>query len=119
VDLSFDYHQPEPLGGKFFLPILTFLKPCLTRGSQACKCFSVLPPSHPRKPAKKVLKDWTVASHAFPELDEKCFLYRWLIVNTQTFYWTVPGIISYLYQMIVWLLTPLLITSIMPVKDAR
>jgi hypothetical protein len=41
---------------------------------------------------RKFSKDWAVASQGFPELDEKSFLYKWLIVNTRTFYWTVPGI---------------------------
>lgn len=40
---------------------------------------------------RKFSRDWTIASRAFPELDKKSFLHKWLIVNTRTFYWTVPG----------------------------
>jgi hypothetical protein len=40
---------------------------------------------------RKFLKDWNTASQAFAELDENIFLYKWLIVNTRTFYWTAPG----------------------------
>lgn len=41
---------------------------------------------------KKFSKDWTTACKAFPKLDQKRYLYNWLIVNTRTFYWTIPGI---------------------------
>jgi hypothetical protein len=41
---------------------------------------------------RKFSKDWSIASTAFPQLDQKRYLYNWLIVNTRTFYWTIPGI---------------------------
>jgi hypothetical protein len=92
VDLLFD-NSPARAAWRAVLPAATDLFKAMPYTWEPA-LQALLPPfakSLLENQQRKFLKDWNVVSQAFQGLDERSYLYRWLIVNTRTFYWTAPG----------------------------
>ena len=44
------------------------------------------------KQEEKLERDWSIVERVIPDADKDTYFYYWLIVNTRTFYYELPGL---------------------------